>query len=85
MNQLIENYIKKMKIEDVNHFAIQNNIYLSRAELEFTYAFIKKNGMATLNSKNLNLNNYRHQFSEENFKKISKLLDIYSAKYKSYL
>lgn len=44
MYNIIEKYMNMLKKEDVNNFAISKNIYLSNAELDFTYDFIKKIG-----------------------------------------
>ncbi len=85
MKYLIENYIKNLRIENVNEFAIQNNIYLARNELEFVYSFIKENGIDVLNRKSFDLSIYKDHFSEENYQKISMLLDIYLRKYQDYL
>lgn len=86
MFNIIERYIDKLSIEDVNNFAIKNNIYLSPEELNFTYAFIKKNWQPILSNPNmLNLDRYKDKFSEENLLKIKKLFKEYSIKYKNYL
>lgn len=86
MFNIIERYIDKLSIEDVNNFAIKNNIYLSHEELNFTYAFIKKNWQPILSNPNmLNLDRYKDKFSEENLLKIKKLFKEYSIKYKNYL
>ena len=86
MFNIIERYMNKLSIDDVNIFAQKNNIYLNSDELEFTYQFIKKNWQAILSNPNLlNLDRYKDKFSEENLVKIKKLFKEYSIKYKNYL
>ena len=76
--ELIKRYIEKLKIEDVNNFAIQNNVFLNEQELAFTYAFVKKNWERILaNPSDLNLERYKNEFSAENFAKIKQLIKIY--------
>ena len=78
--------MNRLTIEDVNKFALKNNVNLSNDELEFTYSFVKKNWQNVLaNPNSLNLERYRHMYSEENFLKIQKLFREYSIKYKNYL
>ncbi len=86
MFNLIERFMNRLTIEDVNKFALKNNVNLSNDELEFTYSFVKKNWQNVLaNPNSLNLERYRHMYSEENFLKIQKLFREYSIKYKNYL
>ncbi len=86
MFNLIEKYINKMTLEDVNNFALSKNINLSDKELIFTYGFIKKNYKEVLaNPSMLNIDRYKNNFSEENFPKVKKLILEYYSKYKSYL
>lgn len=86
MFNLIERYMNKLSIADVDNFAQKNNIYLNSEELQFTYQFIKKNWQPILaNPAMLNLDRYKDKFSEENLTKIKKLVKEYSIKYKNYL
>ena len=69
-------------MEDINFFAIKNNIILDKKELEFIYNFIKKNYLVILNDpNNFSLSRYKDNFSEENYNKIEKLLNEYRKKY----
>ena len=43
MYNIIERYIKNLSKEQVNNFALKNNVNLSGLELDFLYVFIKKN------------------------------------------
>ena len=68
--------------EEVQNFAIKNNVILSEEELAFTYDFVKKNWEMIFRNPNLlNLNRYKDRFSEENFTKIQKLIQFYYQKY----
>lgn len=86
MYNIIERYIKNLSKEQVNNFALKNNVNLSGLELDFLYVFIKKNYKEVLANPNLlNLDRYKTKFSEENFVKIKKLFNEYLSKYGSYL
>ncbi len=79
---LIHNYIQKLSIDDLNKFAINNNIILSENELNFIYSFIKKNHEYLLNNPNdFNIEKYKDKLSEENFIKIDLLINKYRKKY----
>ena len=72
--------------EDVSNFAIKKNVNLSSGELDFTYSFIKKNWEQVIkNPKLLNLERYKNNYNPENFTKIVKLFNEYSAKYQAFL
>ena len=86
MYNLIERYMNKLTIEDVNNFALKKNIILSESELTFTYEFIKKNWDKILSNPNLlNLNRYKNMYSEENFEKISEVFKEYYSKYRRFI
>lgn len=86
MFNIIERFMNKLTIDDVNNFAQKNEVFLSNEELEFTYAFVKKNWQTVLASPNsLNIERYQNMYSPENFEKIKKLIREYSIKYKNYL
>lgn len=86
MFNIIERFMNKLTIDDVNQFATKNEVFLSSEELEFTYNFVKKNWQTILaNPNTLNIERYQNMYSEENFIKIKKLLREYSIKYKNYL
>ena len=75
----IENHIKNISKEDIFKFAEKYNIYLSKKELDWTYSFVKNNYNKFIdNPKSLNLNNYKSNFSEINFNKLTNLYNKYS-------
>jgi len=78
--------MSRLTKEDINNFAISKNVNLSSEELDFTYLFIKKNWEQIIKNPNLlNLDRYQDKFSSENFPKIKKLVNEYSARYESFL
>lgn len=86
MFNIIERFMNRLTKEDVNNFAIKNNVTLSEEELQFTYSFVKKNWRVMLSNPNgFQLERYKNKFSEENFQKINKLLREYLIKYQAYL
>lgn len=86
MFNIIERYMNKLTKDDVNNFARKNNVFLNEEELDFTYAFVKKNWQTVIaNPNTLNLDRYQDKFTEENLVKIKKLFKEYSIRYKNYL
>lgn len=86
MYNIIERYMSMLKKEDVFNFAVRNNIFLSNEELNFTYAFIKKNWQDIVKNPNLfEIERYKNRFSEENFKKVKQLFKEYHQKFGSFL
>lgn len=83
---LIERYIDKMSMQDLNHFAVNNGVSLSAEELDFTYRFVKQNWKTILSNHGIfDIEKYKGHYSEENFVKIKKLIKEYTKKYGSYL
>lgn len=86
MYSIIERYMSMLKKEDVFNFAVNKNIFLSNEELNFTYAFIKKNWQDIVKNPNLfEIEKYKNRFSEENFKKVKQLFKEYHQKFGSFL
>ena len=80
MFNIIENYIKNLTKEDVNNFALNNNINLSSNELDFTYNFVKINYQDVLRkNNNFDFSKYQDQFSSDNYYKIEALIKKYSS------
>lgn len=78
MLNLIEPYINNITKNDINSFALKNNINLSNNELEFIYNFIKTRYKEVLNNpNNFSLTKYKNNFSNENFVKINGLINRY--------
>lgn len=82
MYNLVKRYVSNLTKEQVNDFALKNDIVLSQEELEFVYAFVKKNWEMIFRNPNLlHLERYKDRFSPENFVKIQKLFVMYYQKY----
>ena len=78
MINMVEPYINKMTKEDINNFALNNNIRLNNNELDFIYNFIKTKYKDILNNpNNFNLVKYKNNFSNENFIKINAIVNRY--------
>lgn len=75
---MIEPYINNITKNDINSFALKNNINLNNNELNFIYNFIKTRYKEVLsNPSNFNLTRYKNNFSNENFIKINGLINRY--------
>ncbi len=71
-----------MNKNDINNFAIKNNIYLNNNELNYIYSFIKNNYQELIdNPNNFNIDNYKDNFTNENYLKINNLIKEYKEKY----
>ena len=82
MYNLVKRYMDNLTKEQVNDFALKNQVYLSDEELSFTYTFVKKNWEMIFRNPNLlRLERYKDRFSPENFVKIQKLFVMYYQKY----
>ena len=82
MYNLVKRYVSNLTKEQLNDFALKNDVTLSESELDFVYVFVKKNWEMIFRNPNLlQLERYKKQFSEENFVKIQKLFAMYYQKY----
>lgn len=80
MFNIIESYIKKLTKEDVNNFAIKNDIVLTSDELDFTYNFVKNNYQEILvKPNNFDFSKYQEKFSNDSYLKIEALIKKYSS------
>lgn len=78
--------MSRLTKEQVNEFAMKNDVMLSTEELDFVYDFAQKNWRHILSCHgNVDISRYKEKFSEENFVKIQKLMKEYSSKYGNYL
>ena len=86
MYTIIEKYMKRLTIEDVNKFALSKNCHLSEEELNFTFIFIKKNWHEILsNPAVFDINRYKNHYSPENFEKVKQVYTEYFQKFAQYL
>ena len=63
-----------MTIEDFNKLCLKKDIHLSDNELKFSYTLIKNN---YLNITNIDITPYKDYFSNENYIKITNLINEY--------
>ena len=85
MLNLIKKYISNIKKDDINNFALKNNIYLSNKELD-TINYILQNEVENLiNDSDKVFTNYKNSFTVENYNKISTIFNEYKKRYKKYL
>lgn len=86
MRNIINNFMNKLKLEDISNFATNKGINLSENELVFTYEFIKKNWESILGTPKLfNIDRYKSNYTQDNFIKIKKIYKEYLQKYSNYL
>ena len=78
MLNLVEPYINNISKNDINTFALKNNIKLSNNELDFIYNFVKNRYKEIISNPNsFNFTKYKNNFSNENFIKINGLINRY--------
>ncbi len=83
---LIEKYINNLSKDNLNILALKNSISLNENELDFSYNFFKKNWNAILaNPNNFVIDNYKNNYTDENFIKIKKLYYNLLSKYSHLL
>ncbi len=86
MYSIIEKYMNKLTVDDVNNFALSKNCSLSEEELNFTFIFIKKNWRDIISNPNVfDINRYKNKYSPENFEKVKKIYTEYFQRYSMYL
>ena len=84
MNNIINLYIKKIKIDDIDKFAKNNNITLSNEELKYIYN-LKFKYSNILENEDKILIESKSFLSSDNYNKIKDLLEKYKKRYKDYL
>mgnify|MGYP004452413327 CR=1 FL=1 len=86
ISKLIENYVNKMTISDVNNFALSNNINLNNTELDIVYNTIKKNWYTLIYGDYTSIfNNVKDKFDTDTYKKIEELFFYFKNKYQKFL
>lgn len=85
MNPIIKKYLDLITEQDINRFALKNNINLSKQELEILYYNIKNNFNEILKNTDDVFSKIKNKLSNENSIKIHTLLEEYKKKYKNYL
>lgn len=84
MKNLILDYIKCIKQEDIKRFGLKNGINLSSDEIENIYFVIKKPNILDLNDLEME-ELIKNNVSSKNYNKVYNLYLQYKKRYKSYL
>ncbi len=86
MNSLIGQYVNKLTINNINDFALKNNINLNENELNILLNVAKNHYREVLNGNDLEVINYlKDNLSKDNYDKIISLYNEYKNKYQGYL
>lgn len=86
MFSIMEKYMNRLTVSDVEKFALSKNCNLSPEELNFTFIFIKKNWKDILSNPSVfEINRYKNHYSPENFEKIKKVYNEYYQKFSQFL
>lgn len=85
-DKLLKNYVNKLSINDINDFAVKNDIVLNKNELNTIYDIIKNDYDELLygNSDNV-FNKLKSNVSSNNYDKIINLFFLYKKKYAQLL
>ena len=85
-DKLLKNYVNKLSINDINDFAVKNDIVLNKDELNTIYDIIKNDYDELLygNSDNV-FNKLKSNVSSDNYDKIINLFFLYKKKYAQLL
>jgi len=86
MNSLIGQYVNKLTIDNINDFALKNNIKLSVKESNILLEIAKKHYRDLLDGNDEQIKEYLKQhLTNENYEKITSLYNEYKEKYQGYL
>lgn len=86
MDSLIKQYVNKMTINNINDFAVKNNINLCENELNLLLELAKNNYQDILTGNDeIVKKKLKNNLAEENYQKIIKLYTEYKEKYQGYL
>ena len=86
MNNLIGLYINKITLNNINDFALKNNIILNKKELNILFDIVKNRYKEVLYEDDSLIKSYLHDnLSMANYNKVIELYDEYRTKYGNYL
>lgn len=72
---MLEKYINKLRIEDINNYALKNNIKLDNNELNLIYDVIKKRWKEIYINGIKIINEYKDKLKENTY---NKLIELYN-------
>lgn len=85
-DKLLKNYVNKLSINDINDFALKNDIILNDSELDIIIDIIKNDYDELLYGNPDNVfNKLKNNVSSDNYDKIINLFFIYKKKYAQLL
>ena len=83
---LIGRYINKIDINTINDFAVKNNIFSDKKELDIMYDILKNRYAEILYGDDSDAREFlKDNISLENYTKVINLFDEYKEKYGDYL
>ena len=86
MDKLIKEYVDKLTINDINKFAVSNNIFLDNDELNLIYKYIKNDWKAIINGNYKGiLNDLKSKLNINKYNKIEQLFYKFKSKYQNLL
>ena len=86
MNNLISGYVNKLTIDNINNFALKNNIKLNEKEQKIFLDIVKNHYQEILNGTDEQIKEYlKENLTNENYEKTIKLYNEYKEKYQGYL
>lgn len=85
IKRYVQNYIKKLRYEDMISYINKENIYLTEEEYQFLFAYIKKNWELLFCSREQIFKDLKTSLSSTTYLKIEPILLSYQEKYKAYL
>lgn len=83
--KLINEYVNRMTINDVNKFAIQNGINLNNDELNLIYTYIKNDWRTIVfgNPRRI-LDDLKNNLNQESYSKIENLYTFFKERYSNF-
>lgn len=86
MNYIIEKYIARITLNNINDFALKNNIILSEKEQKIFYNIVKNHWQELINGNDEEIIQYlKSELDENKFSSVITLYELYKEKYKNYL
>lgn len=85
IKRYVQNYIKKLKYEDMISYMNKENIYLTEEEYQFLFIYIKKNWELLFCNREQIFKDLKTSLSSTTYLKIEPILLSYQEKYKAYL
>ncbi len=85
MNSLINQYVKKLTIDNINDFAQKNNINLNKKELNVLLEVVQNHYQKILNGDDSIKDYLKEHLTKENYDKVIKIYNEYKEKYQNYL